>query len=118
MAAFPGRPGGTNPMDVHPLNESFSYLAEVIASGADGMYATRRDFNTRLRQTIQVTYDKLATSDLGLIRTHFESVGLGESFAWIDREDVSYTVYYAEPPQWSFFVEGFYTLAPLSFVEV
>lgn len=114
-SAFPGRPGGSNPLSVNPLKESFGYIEEVIESATDGMYTARRDFNTRQRERITVTYDKLKSADLTLILTHFASAGTGDSFTYIDRASTSYTVYYSTAPKWDFFVEGYYILQPLEF---
>ena len=117
-AAFPGRPDGSNPLSRNPLTESFGFIPEEIVTPTEGMYSSRRDFNTRARKTITVTFDKLPSADITLLLAHFKAVGLGDSFVYIDRASVSYTVYYTSAPKWAFFVTGYYILEPLEFVEV
>lgn len=118
MAAFPGRPGGTNPLSRNPLNESFKYLEPSIENPVDGMYDSTRAMNTRKRKIYTVTFDALPSADITLITNHYESVGVSESFTWVDKDATSHTVTYAEPPEIGFVVNGYHSIAALQFKEV
>ena len=118
MAAFPGRPGGVNPMDRNPLNESWKYDVPTITSSTDGMYDYVRPMNTRKRKMFTVAYDILPDADIELIKEHFEDNGLSGSFNWIDRAGTTYTVRYMEPISVSFAFEGFQSIEPIQFKEI
>ena len=118
MAAFPGRPPVTSTtLSRSPLDETFEYIEEKIENAVDGMYSARRDFNTRFRKILTVSFDLLPTADITKITAHFESVGTGTTFTWVDKASNSYTVYYASAPKWKFIINGYYSIEPIVFRE-
>jgi hypothetical protein len=116
--AFPGRPPvSSTTLSRNPIDETFEYLEEKIENSTDGMYTSTRSFNTRHRKVITITYDLLPAADITKITNHYDTVGTGDTFAWVDRASNSYTVKYNKPPKWKFAVEGYYALEALIFVE-
>jgi len=71
-------------------------------------YEHRRPRFTRPVYDFLVSYDLLPTADVDLLIAHYEEVGMYASFDWADREGNVFEVYYDEPIEYDFAVEGWY----------
>ena len=101
-----------------PINVSRTLKDNTIRVEFDGGYEHRRPRYTRDVYRFEITYDLLSSTDIGSLKTHFETVGCHTPFTWTDQESNNHTVYYDMPIKWTYFVSGWYKIDTIQLVEV
>lgn len=92
MATFPT-------LSIRPKKEEPALVDNTRRHEIESGVVLRRRRYTRDRYVWELSYDLLSAADATLIDDHFAAHSTTVSFAWVDREGVTHTVYYDAPPQ-------------------